>query len=203
MTLFPDTAKPAKKPSTRRENDRYLTPPMATSALMQAFPEIEGGLLLDPCAGDLRMSAQIQPGRFSQARTNDIDATSPAQTHMDATSAEAWGYWKQKRHGVWGPHPCWCVTNPPFGRASAIAWQALEAGFHLALLLRITWLEPTADRQWLARRPPTAQLVLPRIDFIGAGKADGATCCWFIWGPVKPGIQILRASDVGQTELFG
>lgn len=54
MTLFPDTATKSKKPSKRRENDRYLTPPMATSALMQAFPEIEGGLLLDPCAGDLR-----------------------------------------------------------------------------------------------------------------------------------------------------
>lgn len=185
----------AKKPSKRRENDRYLTPPMATQALVDAYPEICGELLIDPCCGDGRMATQLFD-RFSRFVGNDIDASEAADYSLDATQPETWNLWKC-RHGRG-----FIVTNPPFNRASDIAWQALQHGNALALLLRITWLEPVADRQWLARQPPTAMLVLPRIDFIGAGQTDGATCAWMIWGPVRPGIRVVRAEDIGQLSLL-
>lgn len=193
MTLFHDDTAPRKRPSKRRENDRYLTPPMATQALMQEFPGISGQLLLDPCCGDGRMARQLQT-RFLRHLTNDVcDADG-----RDATLPRTWEQWAQWRRSV---TTAWVVTNPPFAWASAIVAQAIEAGFHAAFLLRITWLEPTKDRQWIARRPPTAMLVLPRVDFIGDGGSDGATCAWMIWGPVTPGIRVVRAQDIGQMEL--
>jgi hypothetical protein len=112
----------------------------------------------------------------------------------DATLSTTWLEWLSIGTGF-------AVSNPPFNRASQIAWQALEHGNFVAFLLRITFLEPTEERQWLARRPPTALLVLPRIDFIGAGETDSATCAWMIWGPVKPGIKVVRTEDIGQIGL--
>lgn len=190
MTLFPDTAPKSKKASKRRENDRYLTPPMATSALMQAFPELRGEVLIDPCCGDGRMAAQLKD-RFIAVHLNDIDPRADAHFHDDATQPAFW----ERFYGR-----CWSVSNPSFQGASKIIWNALGRGFHVAMLLRLTFLEPTTGRQWLTRIPPTAILVLPRIDFIGAGSVDSSTYAWMIWGPVTPGIQILRASDV-QEEL--
>lgn len=200
MTLFEDTTPAKKKPSKRREHDRYLTPPLATQALLDAFPEIAGTLLFDPCCGDGRMARQIG-NRFLRVLLNDLCAADPMQ-HLDATRPESWAKWGARRRLI---DAAWVATNPPFCHASSIAWQALEAGFHVALLLRITWLEAVDERQWLTRRPPTTILVLPRIDFIGAGSTDGATYAWMIWaeGVVKPGIQVVRAEDVGQLKLTG
>lgn len=191
MTLFPDTAPPAKKTSKRRENDRYLTPPMATTALMEAYPEIRGDRLIDPCCGDGRMAGQLE-GRFRRVYLNDIDKTAVADFHEDATDQMA--LWSRFGSG-------WAVTNPPFNRAGKMVCHALDRGLHVAFLLRITFLEPVEDRQWLVRRPPRAVLVLPRIDFIGAGQTDSAPCAWMIWGPVTPGIKIVRAEEVSQQRL--
>jgi hypothetical protein len=180
-----------RKLSRRRVNDRYLSPPMATSALMQAYPEICGELLIDPCCGDGRMARQLVH-RFLSVRLNDIDPAAMADFHEDATDPMA--LWSRFGSG-------WAITNPPFNRAAKMVPQALDHGLFIAFLLRITFLEPTEDRQWLARRPPTAILILPRIDFIGAGQTDSAPCAWMIWGPVRPGIKVMRAEDVGQIGL--
>jgi len=197
MTLFPETA-PAKKPSKRRENDRYLTPPLATQALLEHFQEVRGDLLIDPCCGDGRMAEAIGD-RFESQLLNDIDHKSiAAWNHLDATRIETWQFWSNRPRTK-----AWVVTNPPFGRAGDIAHLALEQGFSVALLLRLTFLEPTGGRQWLTRMPPTAILVLPRIDFIGAGSTDSSTYAWMIWaeGIIKPGIKVVRAEDIGQQGL--
>lgn len=190
------SAPPAKKKtSKRRENDRYLTPPMATTALIERFPGLQGELLIDPCCGDGRMAKQLR-GRFRGQLLNDIDPASPASWHLDATRAATWQRWLEFGIGT-------VITNPTFAGASAIADHALNAGHLLALLLRLTWLEATKGRQWLARRPPTSILVLPRIDFIGAGRTDSATYAWMIWadGIVPPGVKIVRAEEVSQQRL--
>lgn len=183
--------------SSRRPGDRYLTPDWATAALLQAVPELGGELLIDPCCGDARMAKQVR-SRFRGMLLNDIDpAAQAAGFHLDAARAESWAQWLSLA-GVG-----WVVTNPPFSHAGAIAWHALQAGHHLALLLRITFLEPTQARSWLTHRPPTAMVVLPRIDFIGAGTVDSATYAWLLWGPVRPGIQIVRADSGYQLGLQG
>lgn len=52
----------------------------------------------------------------------------------------------------------------------------------VAMLLRLSYLEPTKDRgHWLNDHPPTQMIVLPRISFTGDGKTDSVTCAWMIW----------------------
>lgn len=183
--------------SRRRPGDRYLTPTWATSALLRAVPELRGDLLIDPCAADGRMAHQVDV-RFFGALLNDIDPEAPTPHHLDATLPATWHGWRAFK----GMRSAWVVTNPPFGCAGEIAWAALAAGFNLALLLRITFLEPTQGRAWLIRRPPQRLIVLPRIDFVGAGSTDSATCAWMLWGPVQPGVQIVRADSGHQLDLL-
>lgn len=198
MSLFPaDAPKPAKERKPRRKLDAYYTPFWATQALIDAHPEVTGLALVDPSSGDGRMSDHlVRSGRFNTRLLNDADRSAPATWHLDAARPESWEEW---RLGL----ASWCISNPPFNVASAIAWNALELGYHVAFLLRLTFLEPVEDRQWLIRRPPTALVVLPRYSFDGSGQTDSVTCAWMIWGPVRPGIKVVRAEEIGQMPLTG
>jgi len=188
---FSLTIEEPPKKKTRRPLDAYYTPPPMTRALIDRYPEIRGGLLLDPSCGDGRMSRQlVNAGRFERAITSDI-----ATGGMDATREDSWRAWKKEG-------PAWAVSNIPFCFSHIIPWCAIEAGIPAAFLMRITFLEPTEDRQWLVSHPPTAQLVLWRASFDGSGQTDSTTCSWFIWGPVPPGIQVIRSEGIGQMELF-
>lgn len=172
----------------RRALDAYYTPPLLTQALLDEFPEIQGDCLLDPCCGDLRMSKQIMDaGRFRRHILNDI-----ATGGWDATRAEAWKHWRGAS---------WCVTNIPFCHSATIPWRAIEAGVPAALLMRISFLEPVEDRQWVKRHPPTAMLALPRVSFDGSGQTDMATCGWFVWGPVAPRIRVASRVPAAQGAL--
>lgn len=204
----PDGRRRSKRKTERRALDRYYTPEWATQALLHTYPSIRGIKLLDPCSGSGAMATLVGQ-RFGHVATNDIDPSVPADTRLDAADP-----------ALYTERPCWVVTNPPFTAAGDICFQATRgtltgsrlapggAVHGVAVLLRITFLEPcgsspTAPRNgrlWLGRTPPTAQLVLPRIDFIGDGKSDSATACWFIWSrTIEPGIRVLAPEALAQT----
>lgn len=186
---------PSSKPqSKRRERDAYFTPAAATQALLEAFPEIRGGRLLDPCCGDGRMAHALAP-RFETVLLNDIEPAGDQHlvqpSRLDATRVELYS-----QAGA-----DWIVSNLPFGLAGPMAWQCLRgARVGCALLLRCTFLEPCEGREWLTRNPPTAVLVMPRIRFSGTG-TDSAGTWWLVWGPVAPGVRIVRRADISQLPL--
>lgn len=181
----------------RRARDCYLTPDWATQALLDVFSQIHGSIT-DPCCGDGRMARVLESaGRCPRVRTNDLNPGTPADCHADACDSL-----------VWTPRPEWCVTNPPFRAAGAIALTALQhCTVGVALLVRCTWLEPCGpshlapqgDRRWLPRHPPTAVISLPRISFSGDGKVDSAPTWWVVWGPVPPGVYFAEPSDGNTT----
>ena len=180
---------PQEQKQKRRALDAYYTPPALTQALLDEFPEIRGYLLLDPCCGDGRMSQQIlEAGRFRGAHLNDLARNGG----LDATKRESWHQW---------PRADWCVTNIPFCHSATIPFRAIEAGIPAALLMRISFLEPVEDRQWVKRHPPTAMLALPRVSFDGSGQTDMATCAWFVWGPVAPRIRVATRTPAAQGAL--
>lgn len=168
-----------RRPRPRRERDAYYTPQWATATLIERAPEVRGVKLLDPCCGDGRMAqAVMEAGRFERCSLNDIAQVLPEvlgctyRSHVDACDL---GY------AGWGEVD-WVVTNSPWNASGRIAWTALQhARVGVALLLRITWLEPCAGREWLTRLPPTRMIVLPRVCYDGSGQTDSATSAWFIW----------------------
>lgn len=179
-----DPGPAAPKASTVREREAYFTPADATRELIERCPEVSGQDLLDPCCGDGRMAqALLAAGRVRTARLNDL---APPESSFAAPLA---GRCDAADPALYLPAPDVVVTNPPFGHAGAIAHQALQrARRAVALLVRLTWLEPCGasyraprgERRWLAQMPPTRVIVLGRVSFNGAG-TDSAGYVWAIW----------------------
>jgi hypothetical protein len=158
----------------RRANDFYPTPSWATEQLLARV--WIGGVVLEPChgAGDITRVLQTH-SHLDALHTNDLDQKFEAHHHFDATDRS---FWRCFPRGI-----DWTVTNPPFSEAQAILPLAYEhSSLGVAMLLRITYLEPCKGRAgWLKEYPPSRLLVLPRISFTGDGDTDLATCAWFVW----------------------
>lgn len=160
---------------TRRPLDAYQTPAHYVRALTTRVL-IEGSVF-EPCAGDRAIARY-----FPSCQTNDINPDCAANFCFDA--AKSWS----SCGGGWD----WVVTNPPFRFAYEILQQCLEKAQHAAVLLRISFFEPTKQReQFLIANPPSGLIYLPRYSFTANGKSDMATVCWAVWGyPMNPAIQI-------------
>jgi hypothetical protein len=76
------------------------------------------------------------------------------------------------------------ISNPPYNVAPDIlplAWEHSRLG--MAMLLRLTYLEPTANRaEWLQDTPLSNLIIFnPRPKFRQGSGSDSATVAWFVW----------------------
>lgn len=182
---------------TRRANDWYPTPSWATDMLAKRVQM--AGFVLECCSGDGAIAKALQrtTPKAHLVTTNDLDPKWEADQHGDATDSR----W-------WDAQTCnWVVTNPPFNVAPKIVPLAVTHAFNgVAMLLRLSYLEPCAGRgRWLVEHPPTRLIILPRISFTGDGKTDSVTCAWFVWERKDYGqqsIEVVPPTPDGQLGLF-
>jgi hypothetical protein len=180
---------------SRRAFDFYPTPAWATRVLLEHVNVF--GWVSEPCvgAGDISDVLRACHGRIRKVWTNDIDTTRAADEHADARTAQSLYGWSD-----------WVVSNPPFSDAMEITRLAVEhARVGVAMLLRLSFLEPTEDRgQWLEDHPPTHLIVCPRISFTGDGKTDSVTTAWFVWEHGKTGqrIEIVPKARLAIADLL-
>lgn len=185
-------------PHARRGGDFYRTPAWMTRALLARCPIPENlpGVVLEPCAGDGAIVEELERPLAPLIVTNDITPRGGFLPDFleDATRPDAW-----RRFAALRPIAI-VVTNPPFGLAFPIVQLAVEhASVGVAMLLRITWSEPTKERgDWLKAHPPTL-IVLPRWKFRGAGSGDTATVAWFLWAR-QPWFDLPRNDFVTRAE---
>lgn len=83
------------------------------------------------------------------------------------------------------------ITNPAFSLAAGL-WRRTRSFVRVALLVRITWLERTKDREDVS--DPVRLIIVPRPKFTGKG-SDSATVVWACWGGWQPGIVRLTRDD--------
>jgi hypothetical protein len=167
----------------RHADDFYETPIWMTLALLKRVPI--AGAVLEPCAGDLAIARVLRAAGLT-VFTNDINPHRKTDTHLDVT-----------REWPVGRVP-WVASNIPFKHANVIAPRAVEnASEGVALILRISFLEPTKKRQdFLLAHPPTRIIVLPRYSFTGNKKTDSVTAAWFVWSRhVQPGIEVVTKHE--------
>lgn len=162
---------------TRKKYDAYYTPAWQTHALLRR-QEITG-VVLDPCNGDGAISRLITR---SHTITNDINPDVTADMHVDAADGASY----ETHFG----EVDWVVTNPPYSMplcSDIVAHAVTHAKVGVAMLLRLSFLEPIAKKQprprgeWLRTHPPTKTLVLPRYSYTRNGKSDSCTTAWMIW----------------------
>jgi hypothetical protein len=179
----------------RHPNDFYPTPAALTAVLLDVVPEL-GGTAVEPCAGDGAMAAALRrSGRLTGIRTNDVLAGYACTTTSDARDPAA---------AVWQAAADWVITNLPFTWASEIlanAWAHADKG--VAMLLRLTFLEPTRKRAGLLRSiaPHMSHLIVfsqPRPSFTGNGRTDSTTTAWFVWQTAhdpRQGVKLTYATN--------
>lgn len=157
----------------RRALDQYFTGEILTAPLLDTV-EISGKVL-EPCSGEGHISSVLKTAGCDVV-TNDIDPAFAADYHMDATQDDTWT-------AIGLDHDLdWIITNPPFKKSFPILQQAMKLADNVAILVRLSFLEPTRDRQvFLSENPPTDLIVLPRYSFTNDGKTDMVTCCWLVW----------------------
>lgn len=162
----------------RRKNDFYPTPEFGTQELLRYVPHISG-VISECCVGDGAI-ARVIDGGDRVVYGSDIDPQMNCSFCGDATRQD---FWEGMRDLMPEERIDWVVTNPPFNVAAQIVPLAYEfADKGIAMLLRLSFLEPVEDRgAWLNENPPTKLIVLPRISFTGNGKTDSVTCAWMVW----------------------
>jgi hypothetical protein len=185
-------------PQARRAFDYYPTPSWMTRALWNRMPVWLGNryhYVLEPCAGQRAIADVLRPEPFVlHVETNDLDPSTPCDTHLDAARPEYWQAIRARTHNM----PDWGITNVPFDVADQIVPLAVRSLALFATVLRLSWLEPTAARaEFLKAHPPTKLLVMPRHDFKGRGQTDSVTSAWFVWakGYQTSGIDIVTKAE--------
>ena len=162
----------------RRPNDFYPTPAALTAVLLDLVPELAGSAV-EPCAGDGAMADALRrSGRLTGVKTNDILAGFGCTTTSDARDLGA---------AVWQGTVDWVITNPPFTWSNEIlanAWA--HAGKGVAMLLRLTFLEPTVARADLLQQlaPFLSDMIVfgqPRPSFTDDRRTDSVTTAWLVW----------------------
>lgn len=162
----------------RRKLDQYFTPPFFTQILIPEGIVRPTDSLFEPCSGQGDLAEVLAPAVLNTV-TNDIDTSMPANFHADARLPQCFDFIRNSEtRGNWV-----IVTNPPFRSAFPIIQNAVASGARaVAMLVRLTFLEPTNERApWLKANPPSRVLVLPRWSFLNNGATDSATYAWVIW----------------------
>lgn len=184
--------------------EQYFTPPRVTRALLHRL-DLEPMLLAEPCAGAGWISNELERAGH-QVLTGDIDdAVDVFRPGVDLFS---------RRAGIAYGQCNAIITNPPWSDAARFVRRALEITPNVAMLLRLTFLEPCDSTPKSARVDLLEQLracfVLPRISFYrGARGTDSVPPAWFVWGfpwLELPALDVVTDAELarhaGQTDLF-
>lgn len=180
---------------TRRAKDAYFTPEFATYGLLARVPVC--GHVFECCSGAHHITNPLRsdPRVMPKVTTNDLDGQWSADWHLDMRLPSSW---QTIRDSV-GPID-WVVTNPPFEVALDILEAARLFVPNIAMLLRVSFMEPTAcgtpekhladgrvlpatkpRGPFLQQHAPNGVIYCPRISFTGDGHTDSATVNWLIW----------------------
>lgn len=156
----------------RRAFDFYETPRHYTRALKAVIGSPRDHCFA-PCVGDGAIVGMFRKARWT---TNDWNPKREADLHLNATRGRVWNL-VSKRDRI-----DWTIDNPPFEVEQSILELALEYSTNVAMLARLSFLEPTRNRQpfWRTWGERCTKIILPRHSFDGIG-SDMQTCMWLIW----------------------
>ena len=179
------------KSAKKRQFELYETPRRLTRTLLRSahhslwYPDTNY-TICEPCVGDRKILDVLKP-YFTGAKfiTNDLDPDHEADYHINAQKDEFWQI-AQREHGQID----FTITNPPFSAAIEILKRAYAySNRGVAMLLRLTFLEPTKLRESFLKRYPPNQMIIfgqPRPSFTRDGNTDSVTTAWFIWDKLTP-----------------
>jgi hypothetical protein len=177
--------------STGRGGDRitddvYPTPGWVVDRLLDGFPDLPGGLWIEPCVGAgaivqavLRTRMDVRVAGYDLRDTRRDAMTSGcvsfAQQDFALTLQQAQGARFRPRPGEGRPASV-VITNPPFANAFEIAKYSVMTGAWTVLLLRLNFLgsgTSNGKTEWLQEHPPDVGVLPNRPSFAASIKCSG------------------------------
>lgn len=169
---------------TRLKNDQYFTPPGLIYPIFREMRFNADDIYFEPCAGDGAIAKELACEMYEEnILTADIDPELKGLNYrcFDATDSQQW------REAFRKLPLDWVITNPPYKQPDCDkiirnAWK--YAGEGIAMLLRLTYLEPCQNRAQFLKDAYLSNLIVfnPRPQFIPGKKAtDSSTVAWFVW----------------------
>ena len=169
--------------ATRLPNDDYQTPPPPIRALLAHVKPF--GRFLEPCRGSGNILEAVRPyvtlaSAFELSEGSDFLGPMVLERRYD-----------------------WIITNPPFSLACEFIERSLILAEHVAMLLRLNFLESEERRAWWQPRLPTALYALSqRPGFLdrhgrrvlnkhGKPGVDSCGYAWFVWSALYQGIHVI------------
>lgn len=179
-------------PTARRDDDFYETFRWQVEALLRRVTLSPDWLYVEPCAGNLAIAGVLRDRGLHVWANDLVQREAVLDSRIDARSPALF----DRVTAVSGRPVDVVITNVPFSEAFDIIRLALDRAARAVIsLLRVTWDEPTEDRdEWLASHPLTARIVMPRAKYRGTSSSDSATHGWHIWDPT--GALHVRPHDV-------
>lgn len=168
-------------------NDQYPTEHGLIKALVDLVPDLlTQHSVFEPCAGDGRLLTELSAIAKQKQITLETSSADllPTGAHLDftgldAASCEDWAGLPQRYDIV--------LSNPPFFVAPLVVALSLQHSKRfVAMLLRLTFLEPCKNRRAILRRYSDNLILVapvsPRPKFRADCKGtDNTTVAWFVW----------------------
>jgi len=181
-TLSDVYSKVNKKSKTRRVNDLYSTPPLATFALIKTHEPPEN--IIEPCAGMGYMSKELQ---LNGHNVWSFDLFEYDNTLVDiSTSYDCLDHDYSLYDGV--------ITNPPYKDdiPQKLINKTISKCNFTAMVLRTTFLESVGRNELFKSNPPTAVYILSdrmncefEHDLKNKQIGGMVSYSWFVWDKSK------------------
>lgn len=174
------------KPSQDNPHDFFPTPPAVTRAFIEACP-LPDGLWCEPAAGAGDIVRAVGP-REGWCTYDIRDVPNPGSViHLPCTD-----FLQEDDERDFDV----IITNPPFSLAEEFVRKARKKATHVAMLLRLAFLETRRREQLHAEHPSDVYVLSRRPSFTNNGATDSCAYAWFVWGPGRGGRwQILRTPE--------
>lgn len=177
------------KPDKDNPHDFFPTPPEVTKAFIEdcLLPD---GLWCEPAVGDGHIIDAV--GKREAWATFDIRPVARPSLSDYHEQCSFLDHDESIRFNV-------IITNPPFYLAEEFVRKALRCADHVAMLLRLAFLETRKREQLHAEHPSDVFVLSRRPSFMANGATDSAAYAWFVWGPGRGNRwQILRTPQTNK-----
>jgi len=169
---------------TRKKNDYYPTPPLATMCLIREYGEYIKPPVWEPAAGRGWISKVLEDADYQVTSTDLYEYDDPLvniETGVDYLKATS---------------VCRSIiTNPPYknGLAQKFVEKSIQESDFSAFFLRLTFMESISRHKLFTEHPPSVLVFSRRMNCqeekFGTfdGQMGGMTAyAWYVWGKEVP-----------------
>jgi hypothetical protein len=144
---------------------------MITHAMLDTIQLPKESRIIECCSGEGHLAYYLEEMSYGVV-TNDVDMSTTALYHYDATKEDLWE--RTGCHDV-------VVSEPPIGVSHTIIQRAIDSCGTVIMLLPLYFLEPSKERrEFLVWNMPDIIITVPRTNLVAADKR-GKAMAWMIW----------------------